>query len=96
MDLAVWRDLSLLWLICLALIPAFMMGAVLFYVIKGLCRLRQLTRKYLPLVREKAFLVADKTEGVSHRVVSPFITPQVWVAQVNGIARSIASRRKKA
>jgi len=95
MDLAVWRDVSLLWLIGLTLIPTLIVSAFLFYAIKGLRRLRQLTRNYLPPLREKAVLVADKTEAVSRRVVRPLIAAQVWTAQVNGIARSIFSRRKK-
>ncbi len=94
MDLAVWRDISLLWLIFLTLIPALIVGAILFYAITGLRRLRQLAKKYLPLAQEKAALVADKVEKIGYQAVSPFIAVQARAAQVGGITRSILSRRK--
>lgn len=94
MGLAVWRDISLLWLIVLTLIPALSTGVILFYAIKGLRRLRQLARQYLPLAQEKAALAADRTEAIGHKIVGPLIAVQARAAQVNGITKSVLSRRK--
>ncbi len=94
MGLAVWRDISLLWLILWALIPALILGAILFYAIKGMRRLRQLAGQYLPLAQAKAALVADRTEAIGHKIVSPLIAVQARAAQVNGIVQSVLSRRK--
>ena len=94
--LAVWRDISLLWLILLTLIAVLPFGVLFFFAIKGMRRLRQLAKQYLPLAQEKARLVADKTEEVSQKVASPIIGAHARAAQVNGVTKAILTRRKNA
>jgi hypothetical protein len=93
--LAVWRDISLLWLIFLALIPALLAGVILFFCIKGMHRLRQVTRRYLPIVQDKARQVASGTEQASQKVVSPFIAAHVAGTRIGAIARTPWTRRKQ-
>jgi hypothetical protein len=93
MGLAVWRDISLLWLIFLSLIAVLPFAVLFFYAIKGLHRLRQWVERFLPLAQEKARLVADKSEEYSRKVASPVISAHVKTAQVNGIRKAIFTRR---
>ncbi len=93
--LAVWRDISLLWLIFVGLVMLLPLCVAFFYAIKGLAWLHMKTRFYLPLAQQKARLVADKTDEISQRVTRPIITTKSGVAQVNSIART-AFRRKSA
>jgi hypothetical protein len=95
MGLAVWRDISLLWLIFLTFFAILPFGVIFFFFIKGLHRLRQLAKEYLPIAQEKARLVSETTERISHKVANPFIEAQATSAEVGGIARSIFARRKR-
>jgi hypothetical protein len=93
--LAVWRDISLLWLIFLTLIPALLAGVILFFCIKGVHRLRQLAKKYLPIAQNTARQVANGTERASQKVVSPFIAAQAVGARISTMARTTVTRRKQ-
>jgi len=94
MDLAVWRDISLMWLIFLALISVLPFAVLFFFAIKGMYRLRQLAKRGLPIAQEKARLVADKTDQISQKVTSPFINLHARTAQVNGVRKAIFTRRQ--
>ena len=93
--LAVWRDISLLWLIFLTLIPAVLAGVILFFCIKGMHRLRQLAKKGLSIGQNAARQVASGTERASQKVVSPFIAAQAAGARIGAIARTPWTRRKQ-
>lgn len=93
MGLAVFRDISLIWLIFLTLIAVLPFAFVFFFAIKGMIRLRQLAKQYLPIAQEKAQLVADKTEEISYKVAKPIIQTQAKAAQANGLAKAIFARR---
>lgn len=92
---AVWRDISLLWLIFLTLIPALLIGVILFFCVKGMHRLRQLAKKYLPIAQNAARQVAGGTKRASHKVASPFIAAHVEGARIGAIARTTVTRRKQ-
>jgi hypothetical protein len=96
MDLATLRDISLLWLILLGLIGVLPVGVLFFYAIRGMIRLRQLAKQYLPIGQEKARLLADTTETVSQKVTSPLIAMEARAAQTAGITRGVFSRRNNA
>jgi hypothetical protein len=91
--LAVFRDISLLWLIFLTLIAVLPWGVIFFFAIKGMIRLRELALLYLPIAQEKARFVADKTEEVSQKVAEPFIQVHAKGAQANGIKNTIFRRK---
>ena len=94
MDLAVYRDISLLWLIFLTLIAILPVGVLFFFAIRGMHKLRQLAKLYLPLVQERARWIADKTEEVSQKVSDPIISVKAKTAQVHGIRKAIFTRRQ--
>ena len=94
MSLAVWRDISLMWLIFLTLLAILPLGVLFFYAIRGMHRLRQVVRQVLPVAQEEARLIADKTEEISQKVTRPLIAAHARAAQVNGITKAILTRRK--
>lgn len=93
--MAVFRDISLLWLIFLTFIAVLPLAVIFFFAVKGMHRLRQLVKQYLPLGQEKAAQVAAVTEQVSQKVAKPFIEAQAKQAEVSGIV-NVISRRKRA
>jgi len=95
MGLAVWRDISLLWLIFLGFLSILPFVVLFFYLIKGMRRLRQLLVMYLPIVQEKARLVADKSGEISEKVASPIIAMHAKTAQVDGLRKAIFTRRQR-
>lgn len=92
--LAVFRDLSLMWLILLTLIAVLPFGVIFFLAVRGMIRLRQLAKTYLPIGQEKARLVAAKTEEISHKVANPFIQAEAKAAQASGITKAILRRKE--
>lgn len=88
----VWRDISLIWLILLTFFAVLPFGVLFFYAIKGMRRLRQVTKQYLPLAQDKTRLVADKTEEISDKVAQPVVEVYAKTAQVNAMARTILRR----
>jgi hypothetical protein len=95
MGLSVWADVSLMWLIFLTVVSVLPVAVLFFFMIKGLRRLRQLAILYLPLVQEKASLVASKSDEISQQVAKPIIGVYAKSAQANGLRKSIFTRRQK-
>jgi len=93
MGLAVFRDISLIWLIFLTLVAVLPFAFLFFFAVKGMIRLRQLTKLYAPIAQEKAQLLADTTEEISHKIANPVIQAQAKAAQANGLAKAIFTRR---
>ena len=92
--LATWRDISLIWLIFLTLLTILPISILFFYVIKGLNRLRQLVKIYMPIVQEKARFVSIKADEIGQRITSPIIGAHAKAAQVDGVTRAIFGRRR--
>jgi len=92
--LATWRDISLIWLIFLTLLTVLPVAVIFFFIIKGLNRLRQLVKIYMPIAQEKARFVAIKTDEIGHKITAPIIGAHVKAAQVDGVTKAIFGRRK--
>ena len=88
MGLSVWADISLMWLIFLTFVTILPIAVLFYFLIKGLHRLRQLAKQYMPIALEKTQQVADITD--------PIIRVRGGAAQAQGISRAIFSRRKNA
>lgn len=93
--MAVWRDVSLVWLIFLTFIAVLPFGVIFYFAVRGMLRLRQLARRYLPIAQKTAGQVAETTDRVSRKVVAPVIAVRSAGARVQGI-RNAALRRKGA
>lgn len=92
--MAVWRDISLLWLVFLALVAVLPFGVLSFLAIRGLQRLRTLLKRYLPIAQDRAGGIAAKTEKVSRKITGPVIGAHARAAQIRGFTRAIWTRRK--
>jgi len=90
----VWRDISLMWLILLTFVAVLPFGVLFFYAVKGMRRLRQVLKKYLPQAQDMAGQLAARTEDVSDRVAQPVVNLYARAAQVNTIARIILRRNE--
>ena len=93
---SVWADISLLWLIGLALVTLLPLAVLFFYCIRGMIWLRRQAVVYLPVVQDRLRLVADTSETISQKVVAPIVSVESKAAQVNGVTKAIFSRRNGA
>jgi hypothetical protein len=94
MDLGVWRDISLMWLIFLTLIAVLPIGVIFYFAVLGMNRLRQLAKQHLPSAQQKAAQVADLAEQASQKVVRPFVEVRAKAAEVDGIMTAILRRKR--
>lgn len=92
--MAVWRDLSLMWLILWTFVAILPIGLVLFFAIVGMHRLRPATRKALRAVQSKAQQVTDVTGRVSVRLAAPAIGLRARAAQVSRLTTAILRRKE--
>lgn len=92
--MAVWRDISLLWLVFLALVAVLPCGVLSFLAIRGLRRLRTLMKRYLPLIQDRAEGIAVNTERAGRKITGPIIGAHARAAQIRGFTRAIWTRRK--
>lgn len=90
--LAVWRDMSLIWLMLLTLIGLLPIGVIMFFLVKGMSKVRQVTKKYLPVAQDKARQVAGATEQVSLKIAQPVVRAHATRAQINTITKSVVRR----
>lgn len=90
----VWRDISLIWLTLLTLVAVLPFAIVFFFAIRGMRRLRQLAKSYLPQAQEQAKLVAARTEEFSLQLAQPMVELNARTARLNTTARTILRRNR--
>ena len=89
MSVSVWADISLIWLITLALIGILPFVALFYFAVRGMRRVNELARQYLPIAVEKVEMVADKTEEICNQIANPVVKTYSAVARVRGMTRAI-------
>ena len=94
MGLAVWRDLSLMWLILWTFLAILPIGVILFFAIKGMHRLRPATRRILRTAQSKAEQVNDVTGRLGAKLAAPAVHLRARAAQVDRLSKAIFRRRK--
>ncbi len=95
MDLAFWRDLSVILLCLEAFIMALIPGAIFFFSIKGLRLLEKKLREVSPKVQGVFDKVDQTARQISDKAASPFIAASATKAQVKAIWRGTASLIKR-
>ena len=93
MDLGVWRDISLIWLLFLTIISVLPISIVLFLLISGMRRLRQVLKQYLPLGQDMASQLAAKVNEICDQIIAPFVAIYAGWARLNAIAKAILGRK---
>jgi len=92
MTASVWADISLIWLLSLALVSILPLAVLSFFAVKGMRRVNQLAKKYLPIAGDKVEMVANKTEEISYKIANPVIKTYSTAARVRGMTREIVRR----
>ena len=92
MDLGVWRDISLIWLLFLTIISVLPISIVLFLLVRGLHSLRQVLKRYLSLGQSLASQLAAKVNEVCDKIIAPFVGIYAGWARLNAIAKAILRR----
>lgn len=95
MDLAFWRDLSVVLLCLEGFIMLLIPGVLCFFSIKGLRALERKLRGASPKVQEAFRKVNLVTRQASDKVASPFIAASAANARANAMRRGTASPIKR-
>jgi len=92
MSVSVWADISLIWLLSLALISILPFVVLFFFMIKGMKRVNELARQYLPIAGDKVEMVADKADEICAKIANPVIKTHSTAARVRGMTQAILRR----
>ena len=97
MNLATWRDASIILLSCEAFLFILIPGAIFFFVFKGLRKLELKAREVSPKV-QRTFRQANRlTHRYADKLAAPVIKGEATAAQVAAMGRrttSIFTRRE--
>jgi len=91
MDLAFWRDLSVVLLCLEGFIMLLIPGAIFFFSIKGLRALERKMREVSPKVQGVFRQVNRVTEQVTDKIAAPIIKISGANAQLRGMRRGAVS-----
>lgn len=92
MTIAVWRDISLVWLVFLTLLAVLPWGVVFFFLVKGMAKVRQGVKKIMPILQAKANQVARGADQASYKIAQPVVGAHALGAQVGTITRTVFRR----
>lgn len=81
MNLAAWRDLSIILLVIETLFMVIAAGAVLYLLNRGMGKLHRVVRQYAPIAQEHLWRVARVSRQVSDKIVVPVIRVETTNAQ---------------
>ena len=87
-----WRDISLIWLISMAIVSVLPVAIAFFFAIVGMRKLRGLVKRVAPVAQDKARTVAVKSDEISQKVAKPFIVASAKAAQARTMTRAITRR----
>jgi len=91
-NIAVMRDISLIWLIFLTLLAVLPWGVLFFFMIKGMTKVRWAVKTYAPVAQGKLRQVADVTGQVSVKITQPVVAVRATGAQVDAMTRTVFRR----
>ena len=91
MELAFWRDLSVVLLCIEGFIMLLIPGALFFFSIKGLRALERKLREVSPKVQGVFRTVNGTSRQASDKIASPFIAASAANAQLHALRRGTAS-----
>lgn len=89
MDLAAWRDLSLIWLIFLAFIIGIVPLVIFYFVVRGVMALNRYVSRYLKLGQYYSGIVRDQTRKYSLQLAQPVTKAHGEAARVRTILQRL-------
>lgn len=81
MNLAAWRDLSIILLAIQALLMVAIVGAMLYLLNRGMAKVRGAIRHYSPIVQDRLWRLSDVGKQISERVTAPIINAETASAK---------------
>lgn len=82
MNLAAWRDLSIILLAIQTLLMVAVVGVVLYLLNRGMAKLRGALARFAPLAQERLWRVSHASQRLSEKAVAPIIRAETANAQV--------------
>jgi len=96
MDLAAWRDLSLIWLIFLAFIIGIVPPVLLYFVVRGMLAVNRRVPRYLKLGQHYSGIVRDQTRKYSVQLAEPVTKAHGQAARVQSIVQHLMPQSNRA
>lgn len=95
MDLASWRDLSLIWLSFLAFIIGIVPAVLLYFVVRGMRVVNRTVPRYLKLGQYYSGIVRDQTRKYSLLAAEPVTKAHGQAARVQTIVQNLMPRASR-
>jgi len=94
MDLAAWRDLSLIWLSFLSFILGIVPLVLLYFAVRGMLAVNRKVPRYLKLGQYYSGIVRDQTRKYSLLAAEPVTKAHGQAARVETIIRRLTPQPK--
>lgn len=92
MDLAAWRDLSVMWLTFLAFVTGLIPPVLLYFAVRGMLVVNRALPRYLKLGQYYSGIVRDQTRKYSAQVAEPVTKTHGQAARVQTILQYLTPR----
>jgi hypothetical protein len=92
MDLAAWRDLSLIWLSLLAFIIGLVPLVILYFAVRGMMAVNRTLPRYLKLGQYYSGIARDQTRKYSTQLAEPLTKAHGEAARVQTILYNLWPR----
>jgi hypothetical protein len=96
MDLAAWRDLSLIWLSFLSFIIGIVPAVLLYFMVRGMRVVNRAVPRYLKLGQYYSGIVRDQTRKHSLLLAEPVTRTHGQAARVQTIIQHLAPQTSRA
>lgn len=81
MNLAAWRDFSIILLAIQALLMVAVGGVMLYLLNRGMAKLRGAIQHYSPIIQDRLWHVSDVSKQISEQVTAPIINAETASAK---------------
>lgn len=96
MDLAAWRDVSLVWLSFLSFILGIVPLVLLYFLVRGMFIVNRAVPRYLKLGQYYSGIVRDQTRKYSLQLAEPVTKAHGQAARVQSVIQHLAPERSQA
>lgn len=94
MDLAFWRDISVIYLIGMQIVPTILMIVALYFVVRGIMIARRKATTGIKLAQYYVGIARTQTNRFADKAASPLIRSHAEAARGEAVARSLLPRRQ--
>ncbi len=94
MDLAFWRDLSVIYLIGMQILPTILMAVALYFAVRGIMIARRKATSGIKLAQYYVGIARTQTTRFADKAADPLMRGHAEVARGETIARSLLPHRQ--